>query len=352
MGPLRFFFRHFNHSVLCLSNQTPDNVGGQAVIEGVMMRSATNLAVAVRCPKGEIVVDNRHFVPFSRRVKAFSVPVLRGATALVESLFIGMRALTFSAEVVEGRREGKPGFSARFTAREKLAIGVTMLASFAFSMLLFQLVPYGAAMLMTGSSREHAANPLLYNLSAGVVRVTLLLTYVWLISNLNDIKRVFQYHGAEHMSIFAHEKGLELSVENARAQTRFHPRCGTSFLLIVAMVCVMFFSTLDAILLSFYANPFPTAFHRFFIHLPFVPLVAGLSFEVLKMSARFQGSKFFKPLVWPGLMLQRLTTRDPDDSQLEVAIRSLQVALVREPARAAQREPRKDEALVTAVAVG
>jgi uncharacterized protein YqhQ len=150
---------------------------------------------------------------------------------------------------------------------------------------------------------------------------------MWGISYLKDIGRVFQYHGAEHKSIFVHERRSPLDVASARLQSRFHPRCGTSFILIVALVCIGFFSVFDTVLWEAFHFSYPSALARFLLHLPLVPLVAGLAFEVLKLTARFQDSPWVRPLVAPGLWLQKITTQEPDDKQLEVAIESIRAAL-------------------------
>ncbi len=334
----RLLFR-FNHWLCLVNNHAPETIGGQAVMEGVMMRSPRRLAVAVRDPQGAIVLDNREFVPYSKRRRVWGVPVLRGAASLIEALTIGVRALNFSIEVLEGKRGAaaqgdsdsskseETSFSRKSTPREKILMGLSMVLSFLAAMALFQLLPYFVAGTVVGGTRETTPNPFLFNFTAGCVRISLLLLYMWSISHLRDIHRVFQYHGAEHKSIFAHEADKDLTVESAGAQTRFHPRCGTSFLLIVALVCILFFSCLDAIILYFFPGAFPTFFHRFLAHLPFVPVVAGLSFEVLKWTARHQESVFVRPLILPGLWLQKITTQEPDDSQLEVAIASIHGAL-------------------------
>jgi len=332
-------FQRFHWSLVSLSSYQAESIGGQAVIEGVLMRSPRRLAVAVRAPDGSIVVDNQEFVAFSRRHKIFGLPVLRGAASLVESLVIGVKALNFSMAVQERPAVPSPaasaqsaiaaesGFGRKSSRWDSLWIGLSLLSSFALALALFQLLPYWVASNLVGGTRTDPANPVLFNFTAGGVRMSLLLAYMWGISHLKDISRVFQYHGAEHKSIFAHERQGSLDVASARAQSRFHPRCGTSFILIVALVCMMFFSLLDGLLWQWFNYAYPTFLHRFAIHLPFVPLVAGLSFEVLKFTARFQDSPWVRPLVLPGLWLQKITTREPDEKQLEVAIASINAAV-------------------------
>lgn len=356
---MNFFTRGFhrlNWSLAFLSNYQPESLGGQAVIEGVLMRSPRRLAVAVRAPDGSIVVDNQDFLAYSRRSKILSLPVIRGAASLFESLAIGIKALNFSMAVQERsavhgkapaasmakvdsdpapslgadapKEEGAPkGAFAKGKTLDSLLVGASLLASLALALGLFQLLPYWSASNLIGGTREAPANPILFNLTAGVVRISLLLAYMWGISHLKDIGRVFQYHGAEHKSIFAHERNGGLTVAGARSQSRFHPRCGTSFILIVALVCILFFSVLDGFLWQVFDYTYPTFFHRFLLHLPFVPMVAGLSFEVLKWTARYQDSPWVRPLILPGLWLQNITTREPDEKQLEVAIASIEAAL-------------------------
>lgn len=338
----------------------PPSIGGQAVIEGVMMRSPKRLAVAVRAPDGSIVVDNREFIPYARRHRVLSLPVLRGAASLIESLVIGLQALNFSVAVQEqgagaAKNEGASSQSAPSpdaenstsfvsksanstqvptsaafhkpaSGKDKLLIAGSLAVSFLLAMALFQFLPYFVSGNLVGGSKASSPNPLLFNVVAGAVRMSLLLCYLWAISRMPDVARVFEYHGAEHKSIFAFEHGQSLTSANAARETRFHPRCGTSFILIVALVCICFFSVFDALVLRMGIH-YPTFAHRFLAHLPFIPIVAGLAFEVLKLSARFQDSVFVRPLILPGLLLQRITTREPDAKKLDVAIASIQASL-------------------------
>jgi uncharacterized protein YqhQ len=335
MNPFRKGVHRLTWTLSFLANYQPESLGGQAVIEGVLMRSPRRLAVAVRAPDGSIVVDDREFASYSRRHEILAWPILRGAASLVESLAIGIQALNFSMSVQE--RAPKPGDlpeaahmpapGAERHRREGIWVGLSLLSSLALALGLFQLLPYFVAGLLVGGTRQAPSDPVLFNLAAGGVRMALLLGYMWGISFLKDIGRVFQYHGAEHKSIFVHERRGPLEVASARAQSRFHPRCGTSFILIVALVCIGFFSAFDALLWQAFHFAYPSALARFLLHLPLVPLVAGLAFEVLKLTARFQDSPWVKPLVAPGLWLQKITTQEPDEKQLEVAIASIRAAL-------------------------
>lgn len=288
------------------------NIGGQAVIEGVMMRAPRSLAIAVRRPTGDIVVRKEEVIPLSERFPIVKLPVVRGAVALFSSLITGIKALNFSANeaMVEEEKEGEE--------KQELsswAMAGTMAVAFGFGILLFFILPLYLTKLLTpiiGSSN------IVFNLVDGVIRVVVFILYIVAISRMNDIQRVFQYHGAEHKSIFAFEAGDELTVENVRKYSCLHPRCGTSFLLIVMLVSIVVFSLIPK-LWPFYLK----AGSRIVL----LPLIAGLSYELLKWSAKNDQSPIVRLLIAPGLGLQRLTTREPDDSQLEVAIRSMEEAL-------------------------
>lgn len=287
------------------------NIGGQAVIEGVMMRAPRSMAIAVRRPSGEIVVKADEVVPLSERFPVVKLPIVRGAVALFTSLITGIKALNFSAnEALADGEEGKE--------KEELsswAMAGTMGVAFGFGILLFFIMPLYLTKLLVpyiGGSN------IVFNLVDGVIRVTVFLLYIWSISRMSDIQRVFQYHGAEHKSIFAFESGDELTVENVRKYSRLHPRCGTSFLLIVMLISIVIFSMI----------PKPWPFYlKAGSRVVLLPLIAGVSYEILRWTAKHDRSAIVRLLIAPGLGLQRLTTREPDDSQLEVAIRSMQGAL-------------------------
>ncbi len=350
-------FLKLNWTLAFLCSHQPESLGGQAVIEGVLMRSPRRLAIAVRAPDGSIVLEDQEFLSYSRRHKLLGLPVIRGAASLIESLAIGIKALNFSMAVQERPSveekaktlahtvpagiiepaypeyaelpKSGPSFAAPAgkSKADNIWIGLSLFSSLLLALGLFQLLPYFVAGHLVGGTKEAPSNPVLFNLAAGGVRISLLLSYMWGISFLKDIGRVFQYHGAEHKSIFVHERNGSLDVASAHKQSRFHPRCGTSFILIVALVCILFFSLFDGFLWQAFHFTYPTALHRFLIHLPFVPLVAGLSFEVLKLTAKFQDSFWVRPFVLPGLWLQKITTQEPDEKQLEVAIASIRAAL-------------------------
>ena len=289
------------------------NIGGQAVIEGVMMRAPRSMAIAVRRANGEIVVQRNMVVPLSERFPVVKLPIVRGAVALFSSLITGIKTLNFSANeaMVEEKGEEK---------KEELsswAMAGTMAIAFGFGILLFFILPLYVTKWLTQLA-VISDNNIVFNLVDGVIRVAVFLLYIWSISRMKDIQRVFQYHGAEHKSIFAFEAGDELTVANVRGYSRLHPRCGTSFLLIVMLVSIVIFSLIPK-LWPFYMK----AGARIVL----LPLIAGVSYEFLKWSAKNDHSPLVKLIIAPGLALQRLTTREPDDNQLEVAIRSMQEAL-------------------------
>jgi uncharacterized protein YqhQ len=292
------------------------HVGGQAVIEGVMMRAPRSVAIAVRRPDGEIVVKRELVVPLSERFPIVKLPIMRGAVALFTSLIIGIKALNFSAnEAMTEEEKDKEGVKEGGGELSSWALAGTMTVAFGFGICLFFLFPLYLTKLMIPVIGD---NNIVFNLVDGVVRVIVFLLYIWAISRMKDIQRVFQYHGAEHKSIFAFEAGEELIVENVRRFSRLHPRCGTSFLLIVMLVSIAVFSLIPK-LWPFYLK----AGSRIIL----LPMIAGISYEFLKWSASNENHPLVKMIIAPGLGLQRLTTREPDDSQMEVAIRSLKEAL-------------------------
>ena len=295
-------------------------VGGQAILEGVMMRSPDAIAAAVRRPSGGVLVKLRPYVALSKRVHFWHPPLLRGIAALWESLTIGMSILNWSADIAseEEQSNGEPRKERWW---EKLLGVLMMILAFGLGLGLFVYLPY----LVSGFLKPDSS-PIIFHIIAGVLRVMLLIGYLWAISLAKDIRRLFMYHGAEHKSISTFEQKQELTVENAREQSRFHPRCGTSFVLIVALLTMVVFMLIDALIITL-AGDYNSALHRLIVHIPFIPLVAGFSFEVLKISARYQDSWLGRQVVKPGLWLQRITTRDPESNMLEVALISLTTSL-------------------------
>jgi len=279
--------------------QASPKVGGQAVIEGVMMRYREKMAIAVRKPNKQIFLHREALRPAGTRYPALRLPVLRGMVAFVEALVLGVRALTISASQAAADEEEE------LTAWQ---LALTVAFAMALAIALFFLLPTVIVRLLAGPG---PGTPLLLNLLEGGIRISIFLGYVYLISRLKDIERVFQYHGAEHKAIFCFEAGESLTVDNARAFSAVHPRCGTSFLLLVMVVSILLF--------SFFG--WPDLVQRLLLRLTMLPLVAGIAYELIQLAGRY---RIFCYLTAPGLWLQRLTTREPDDQQLEVALRALQ----------------------------
>lgn len=281
--------------------KTKPMVGGQAVIEGVMMKGPESIATAVREPSGSIAlrVDPVHSI--SERFPILKKPLLRGVVALAEALVYGLKALSFSAQAAG--EEGE-----ELSAKE---IALTMAAAFGLAVLLFVILPTYAAKYIHSA----VTDPHLLNLFEGVLRLLIFFAYVLAISSLGDIRRVFQYHGAEHKTIHAYEAGVPLEVENIRQYSRLHPRCGTNFLLIVMLVSILMFAFLG----------WPDLWLRILSRVILLPLVAGISYEIIRFAGRSE-APWVAVCMKPGLWLQYLTTREPSDDQIEVAIRALEAA--------------------------
>src|SRR3990172_1854117 len=302
------------------------NIGGQAVIEGVMMRAPRNMTVAVRVPSGGIVVKRDPLRLLADRWKFLKWPVLRGTVALFSSLALGMKALNFSANAVledEAKSKEGPADGPKKEAKpiSNLAMGATMALSIGLGLLLFFYLPLLLTQLLKDVLPLTQQSALVFNLVDGVIRILIFLMYIIGISAMKDIRRVFEYHGAEHKAIYAYEAGEELTVENTRKYSTLHPRCGTSFLLIVMVLSILVFSFIPK------GAPF---YMKAASRLVLIPLIAGLSYEIIKYSAGKIKSPLVAALVAPGLMLQRLTTKEPSDEQLEVAVRALAEAVAME----------------------
>jgi uncharacterized protein YqhQ len=300
------------------------NIGGQAVIEGVMMRSSKRVSTAVRKQSGEIVVRSEDYIPLSKRYKLLSIPIIRGIISFVEMLVIGIKSLNFSADVaVEEieKKEGKDKVKKRTQTSRGLMLGLAVVLALALGIFIFFFLP-----LFFSSLLKIKREALSFNLVAGGIRVAMFLIYVWAISRFKDFKRIFEYHGAEHKSIYAYESGEELTSENVKKFSTKHPRCGTSFILIVAIFAILVYSISDTIY-TLIAGTYPVLLKRFLLHFTLLPLVAGGSYELLKLSGKTKDNRITKIFSAPGIWLQKITTQEPDDSQLEVAIVALENAL-------------------------
>ena len=306
-----------------MSKKKITSIGGQAVIEGVMMRGPHKIAIAVRKPDGEIIIDENDVKTKGAWLK---IPIIRGVISFFSSMVIGVKALTFSAKFFDTEEEksndtkknnDKPNANKKKNGENDMpewAIYLSVLVSLMISVGLFMVLPNVIANFVVPNKE---ANVIMYNVVESVIKIAIFLGYLGVVSQMNDIKRVFEYHGAEHKSIFCYENGEELTVENVKKYSRFHPRCGTSFLLFVILISIVVFS-----LLGVHKNPFVNIGLR----LLFLPLVAGISYEIIKFAGR-STNKYITWLNEPGKWLQRLTTREPDDSQIEVAIASLKAVI-------------------------
>ncbi len=283
-----------------------------------MMRSPHAFTVAVRRggrPEAEIAVLKQELSPLGERFPLLKKKIIRGSAALFEALWLGIRALNFSANEALENGEGKK------EDISPLALAGTMVVALALALGLFLALPLLLTNLLGMKYGAVKGSSLLFNLTDGVIRVALFLGYVSSISFMKDIRRVFEYHGAEHKAIAAYEAGTDLTVGNARGYSRIHPRCGTSFLLAVITLSIILFSLIPGV--------WPL-WAKAASRIALLPVIAGLSYEFIKLSAK-QGHPLIKLLMQPGLWLQRLTTREPSDDQIEVAIRALNEAVAMEP---------------------
>jgi len=274
--------------------------GGQAVMEGVMIRSKNHLVVCVRQPNNEILTKTEELHSLSEKYSFLKVPFLRGILALFETLYSGIKGIYFSANAAFGDEEEEEILSPK-------EIAVVIAFSIGLSILLFSVTPFFLTSLL------NLGGGVLFNVAEGVVRLSFLLAYLAAVSLVGDFKRIFQYHGAEHTTINAYEAGVELNVENARRFSRFHARCGTSFLLIVTLISILFFSIM----------PSADYLTRLAYRIVLIPVISAVSYELLKLSDRYRDSRIMKVLVAPGMALQHFTTRQPDDEMIEVAIKAV-----------------------------
>ena len=288
-------------------------VGGQALIEGVMMRSPSYMAMAVRTPDRRIVIRKKTFKSVMRKLRFLNIPVVRGGIHLIESMALGIDALMFSADQAtsEDRVDQK-----KSSFWDTVLMWGTVAFSFVLSMGLFFYLP----ILLTDLVVPASEGSVVWNMVDGLFRVVMFVLYLWAVSKLPDMKRVFEYHGAEHKSIHAFENGKSLDAEGARPFTTLHPRCGTSFLFFVMLISIVVFSFLGR----------PETIADRLQRLAFVPLIGGLAYEAIKLSGKFAKSWLIKPFIFPGLMMQKITTKEPDDDQLTVGMAALRAVLTPE----------------------
>ena len=291
-------------------------MGGQAVIEGGMMRGSKSLATAVRTPKGNIEINYKDNRPITKKHPILNIPFLRGFFVLIESMKIGMESLNYSASFLDDEDEEPTKFELWLEKKlgkraNDVIIGFTMIISFIFSIGLFVALPTGIASIF----KNMGASNLALNLIEAFIRISILIGYMYVISKMKDIYRLFQYHGAEHKTIFCYESMEELTVENVRKQPRLHPRCGTNFMFLIMFVSIVIFS----------CTGWGGIVERLLLRIILIPVVTGISYELIKWLGKSDG-KLARIIAYPGLKLQLLTTKEPDDSQIEVAIASLKAA--------------------------
>ncbi|MEW8994750.1 DUF1385 domain-containing protein [Clostridium sp.] len=291
-------------------------VGGQAVIEGVMMRGSKGLATAVRLPNGSIEVKKESSESLTKKNKFLGFPIIRGFISLIESLVIGIKSLEYSASFFEDEEEESKfdkWFDKIFKDKgNSVLMGISLVLSLSFSILLFFILPTALTSLV---KKTITSNVLVLNIIEGIIRVIIFISYIFIVGKLEDIKRVYQYHGAEHKTIFCYESGIELTAENAKKFERLHPRCGTNFLFLVMVISIIIFSF----------TGWQSIGQRVVSRILLLPIVSGVTYEVIKWLGK-SDSKISKIIAWPGLLLQKITTQEPDESMLEVAITSLKAA--------------------------
>lgn len=331
--------------------QCKTHIGGQALLEGIMMRGKTCWSVAVRTPKNEIYLEE-HSLPRSKTTQGiFSLPIIRGCVAFFETLVLGYKALSIAAlhafEDDEASEDvardvtassdaalNSPDDSAKDADFSKHAITISMVLGLVLGIVLFVALPALITNLIVGAYQAHT---LLWNIVDGVLRVAVFIGYLWLIGRMSDVKRMFGYHGAEHKTIHCAEHNLPLTVENARSFPRLHVRCGTAFLITVMIIAIFVYTItpMNGILEQFtFGIPYMDLILLILVRIILMPVIAGISYEV---TVRWAGSHpdnwLVKIVLWPGMQLQYLTTREPDDGQLECAIRAMEAVLAHEALR-------------------
>ncbi|MCI9634794.1 MAG: DUF1385 domain-containing protein [Hungatella sp.] len=290
-------------------------IGGQAVIEGIMMKNKQEYATAVRKPDGEIEVEKDTYVSMTEKVKLFSLPFIRGVFSFADSMILGMRTLTFSASFFEDDEEEEPGriekwLDEKFGEKlEKVLMPAVMAFSVVAAVVIFMILPLG----ISGLIRPLVGSDTVMAFLEGLIRLGIFIAYIKVISNMEDIRRTFMYHGAEHKCINCIEHGLELNVDNVRASSKQHKRCGTSFLIIVMMISIVFFMVVRV----------DGFFLKMISRILLIPVIAGVSYEFLRLAGR-SDSKLVNLLSKPGMWMQNMTTKEPDDSMIEVAIAAVE----------------------------
>lgn len=289
--------------------------GGQAIIEGVMMLVNGGWAIAVRKESGDIEVRSKPYTRWAQRNKIMSLPFIRGVVSFLEMLNLGMDSLNLSADIYYDEEGKKKGF------KDLLMTIVSFIAAIGIAVGLFLFIP-----IKLGNWLNLQSNQLYFNLFLGGIRMVFFILYILVISLWKDIRRIFMYHGAEHKAVYAFENGVELNVDNVREYSTKHPRCGTSFIFIVLIIAIVFYSVLDTIVFS-QLNITNNALNRLINHLIFLPVIAAIAFEILTLAGRYFKNKIVKILLLPGILFQYITTKEPTKEMLEVSIASLKAAL-------------------------
>ncbi len=301
-------------------------VGGQAVIEGVMMRGPEYIATAIRRADKTIEISKEKFISVTKSNKFLGLPIVRGFASLIEMMIIGFKSLNFSAQRAEidwkEQEEKDTGKKVKEKGKNRAKLEEIFSFVFAFGMafLLFAYAPYKLAELMNLSKQN-----MYFNLFAGSIRIVFFILYIWIISLLNDVKRLFRYHGAEHKCVFAYEKEATLSLSNIQTFSTLHPRCGTSFMFFVLLISILIFSIVDTLVSKYFGVP--QLLVRLGYHFLLLPLISGISYEVLRLSGKKIDHPFVKLMTTPGMALQKITTGQPDDEMVEVALVAMKSAL-------------------------
>jgi uncharacterized protein YqhQ len=277
-----------------------DIAGGQAIIEGVMMRHGNKIAAAVRKPDKEIAIQEQYYVPLTKRYKYLGLPFIRGSVTLFEMMVIGMKCLMYSAELALTENDVKP---------KKWEMTISVVIGLGTAILFFVVVPAYCFSVLKG----FIASTILLNIVEGFIRLGIFLCFLGTTLLMEDMRRVFMYHGAEHKTVFAWENGQELTVENIKRFSTRHPRCGTSFVLVVMITAILVFSLLGR----------PDFVQRVFYKLLLFPVIAGISYEIIRFTGKKRDLKWVQILSWPGLLLQKITTKEPTDDQIEIAIAAM-----------------------------
>ena len=288
-------------------------VGGQAVIEGVMMRVPGAYSTAVRDPKGNLRLKRENFASITQSSTFWSKPIIRGIASLYEAMKMGMSTLQWSADI------SYPEESDSDSNFSKFLDTLTTFISISLAILLFMVLP----MWLTTQLLNIEKDAILFNLSSGAFRILFFIIYLFLISRIKDVSRLFQYHGAEHKVVYNFESGKDISIKNAQSFSTLHPRCGTSFMFIVLLSAIFVFAAVDTITIYFFGKISLSI--RLLSHLPLIPLVSGVGYELIKITSKSE-SMIFRILKKPGILLQNITTREPDDKMVEVSIAAIKDA--------------------------